>query len=112
MPQKEKRKFPRINVNFPIRYKAKRGNFSVKAKSYDLSIGGIRLVSDRLFPLGTNVHLELNILSRIISPIIGAVVWSDLLPYSGKYQMGVEFLQVKLEDKGQIADYINLHALL
>ena len=103
---KERRGFPRINAKFPIRYKIKRGGFVASALTQDLSLSGARLNTDRVFPQGLNLNLELNILSKIINPV-GRVVWSQSLARSSQYQIGIEFVEINSQDRNYFSDYIN-----
>ena len=105
---KEKRRFPRLNAKFPIRYQIKRGGFFASALTDDLSLSGTRLNADRFFPQGLNLNLELNILSKIINPI-GRVIWSQPLPRSNRFQMGIEFININPQDKNHLSEYINMH---
>jgi hypothetical protein len=105
---KEKRRFPRLSAKFPIRYQMKRGGFFACALTADLSLSGTRLNTDRFFPRGLNLNLELNILSKIINPV-GRVVWSQPLPRTDRYQMGVEFIEISPPDRSYLFDYINVH---
>jgi len=85
----------------------KRGGFFATALTQDISLLGTRLNTDRFFPVGLNLNLELNILSKIINPV-GRVAWSQALPHSDRYQMGVEFIEVNPQDKNYLSDYINM----
>ncbi len=104
--KKEKRKFPRINAKFPIRYQIKRGGFFASALTDNVSLAGARLNVDRFFPQGINLNLELNILSKVINSV-GKVIWVKALPDSKRYQMGVEFIDINSQDKILLSDYIN-----
>ena len=105
---REKRRLPRVCAKFPIRYRIKRGGFFASALTEDLSLSGTRLNADRFFPQGINLKLELNILSKIINPI-GRVIWSQSLPHTDRYKMGIEFIEINPEDRKNLSDYINIH---
>lgn len=106
--KQEHRKYLRINAKFPIRYKIRKGGFFASALTNDLSLSGARLNTDRFFPKGLNLNLELNILSRVINPV-GRVVWSQPLAYSNRYQMGIEFIEINAQDKNYLSDYLSIH---
>ena len=88
----------------------RKGGFYASALTNDLSLTGTRVNSDRFFPQGVNLNLELNILSRVINPV-GRVVWSRSQPYSNRYQMGIEFIEINTRDKNYLSDYISVHNL-
>ena len=73
-----------------------------------MSLPEVGINADRFFPPGINLNLELNILSRIINPV-GRVVWSQPFTRSDRYQMGIEFVEINPQDRGYLADYINMH---
>ena len=104
----EKRQSPRINTKCPTRYQIKRGGFFASALTEDLSLLGVRLNADRFFPLGINLKIELNILSKVINPI-GRVVWSQPLSHSDRYQMGIQFIEINPQDRNFLSEYINTH---
>jgi hypothetical protein len=104
---KEKRQFRRISAKFPIRYRIRRGGFFASALTENLSLSGTRLNADRFFPQGLNLNLELNILSKIINPV-GKVVWSQPLPHSNRYKMGIQFIEINPQDKNYLTDYVNM----
>jgi len=104
---KEKRQFRRISAKFPIRYRIRRGGFFASALTENLSLSGARLNADRFFPQGLNLNLELNILSKIINPV-GRVVWSQPLPHSNRYKMGIQFIEINPQDKNYLTDYVNM----
>ncbi|MFH1338674.1 MAG: PilZ domain-containing protein [Candidatus Omnitrophota bacterium] len=104
---KERRNFRRVNARFPIRYQIKRGGFFATGLTQDVSISGTKLNADRFFPSGIKLKLELNILSKVIKPI-GRVVWSQALPHSDRYQMGIAFIEVDPLEKNYLSDYINM----
>lgn len=105
---KERRVFPRVDAKFPVRYRIKRGGFFASGLTENVSINGAKLNADRFFTSGFNLNLELNILSRVINPV-GRIVWSQSLPNSDLYQMGIEFIEIDSQDKNYLSDYINLH---
>ncbi|MGD9015611.1 MAG: PilZ domain-containing protein, partial [Candidatus Omnitrophota bacterium] len=99
--------FRRISAKFPIRYRIRRGGFFASALTENLSLSGTRLNADRFFPQGLNLNLELNILSKIINPV-GKVVWSQPLPHSNRYKMGIQFIEINPQDKNYLTDYVNM----
>jgi hypothetical protein len=104
---KEKRQFRRINAKFPIRYRIRRGGFFASALTENISISGVRLNADRFFPQGLNLNLELNILAKVVNPV-GKVVWSQPLPHSNRYQMGIAFIEINPQDQNYLSDYVNM----
>lgn len=109
MPEnpEEKRQFPRIILKTPLRYQVRgRPEFN-NCLSEDISVGGIGFAGDRFIAPLTNLMLEVNILSRILTPV-GRVVWANSLPHSGRFRLGVEFLELNPLDKQYLADYLDM----
>jgi len=58
----------------------------------DLSETGIRLLSPKLFPVGSRLRLDLELGSpTLVLPAIGRVVWVEQPPGIDRWQIGVEF---------------------
>jgi c-di-GMP-binding flagellar brake protein YcgR len=64
----------------------------IDAYAWDLSLGGARIQSEELFPVGAvlRIHLEL-VRSRESVSIDGAVRWNRRNEQDNIYEMGVEF---------------------
>ena len=73
----------------------------------NLSAGGIGFINDKFIPPDTPLMLEINILSRALNPIV-RVIQSSSLPHTERYRLGVEFLEIGLNEKRYLADYINM----
>jgi hypothetical protein len=54
--------------------------------------------------------LEINVLLHILNPI-GRVAWSASLPHTDKYLCGVEFLEMPLEQRKYLEDFIEMQAI-
>lgn len=103
----EKRRFPRIDLKTPIRCQIRGSGNSVNTVSRDLGLGGIGFVNHAFIPTNTYVNLEINLLSRIINPI-GRIVRINSLPHTNKFNLGVEFTELELEQKKFLSDYIDM----
>jgi c-di-GMP-binding flagellar brake protein YcgR len=107
MEAKEKRRFPRLKLNTPLRYQVRGAPKFDNALSDDISVGGISFVNQEFIPPETLVGLEIGILSKILSPV-GKIIWSSPLPHSNRYRTGIEFLELDPQQKNFLSDYINL----
>jgi len=103
----EKRRFPRITLKSPLRCQIRGEREANNVVSSDIGLGGLSFINDRFITPNTFINLELKILNRVISPI-GRIVRSNPLPYSDKYRMGVEFLEIDFQHKKLLSDYINM----
>lgn len=106
----EKRRFPRLDLSLPLHYKLRGCSEAGSSLTKDISIGGIRFITDRYIKPSTDIMLEINILSRVINPI-GRIRWAQSLPHSNRYNVGLEFIQLAPEDKNYLSGYISLKEL-
>ena len=103
----EKRRFPRITLKSPLRCQIRGEKEAANIVSSDIGLGGLSCINERFVSPNTFINLELKILNRVINPI-GRVVRSNPVPFSDKYQMGIEFLEIDFQQKKLLSDYINM----
>lgn len=71
---KERRRFPRLPITIEVG--AKQGDMSIiRAESFDISLGGIRLLSAEELPKGAVMDLEINLPIPLIVAR-GQVAWT------------------------------------
>ena len=103
----ERRRFPRISLKSPLRFRA-RGEQKVRsAVSADISLGGTSFLNDGFIIPETIVALEINLLSKVVYPI-ARIVQSWHLTHSDRYRIGVEFLELNALDRNYLSDYIDM----
>lgn len=105
---KEKRRFSRINIRAPLRYQIRGKSEFDHAISDNISVGGVSFVIDKFITPLTLLMLEINFMSRTLSPV-GKVIWSAPLSHSDRYKLGIEFLELDSRQKHYLADYINVN---
>jgi hypothetical protein len=104
----EKRQFPRINLRTPIRYQIRGNSLFDHAVSDNISLGGLSYIGNTFIAPSTALMLEINILSKILRPV-GKIIWSQPLPHSDRNRLGIEFLELDLNEKSYLADFISMH---
>ena len=92
----ENRIFERLPCNFRIEIKNPFTYSFEEAKGYDVSAGGIGVISKRSLPIGEDIDLKIK-LSKDSQPILhkGRVVWSRQ-EASGWWRIGFRFPPFKL----------------
>ena len=109
----EKRRFLRLSVNVEVNFSVldERQACAYSTASKNLSAGGICIVSFRPVLAGSLLDLRFAIpgLDRFILSK-GKVVWVSELNVGGVksdkgYELGVEFIDIKEEDRKKIQDY-------
>jgi len=106
----EKRRFQRIAIHFPLKYKDLKGA-SIESRgtvSKNISEGGIRFRSDRFISLACRLVVELN-LPDISEPIkvVSKIAWIKKLPVGDDYEVGNQFLEMRRKDRDSIRDFVN-----
>jgi hypothetical protein len=104
---REKRCFPRVKLNMPLRYHTRGLPEYNNTLCEDISLGGVRFINDKFIRPEASLALEINVLTRALNPI-GRVAWSQPLPHSDRYRVGVEFLELDLGEKNYLSDYIDM----
>ncbi len=104
----ERRKFKRTELDVPVRYKFKNSKEFGSTLSRDISEGGVRLSVDKFVPVNTDVVLELGLgkLSNMINAV-AKVAWTNFIPFSDRYQLGLEFYEINCQNQKDISDYVN-----
>jgi hypothetical protein len=103
----EKRCFPRIKIQTPLRYQIRGTPEFNNAIGDNISLNGIGFITDKFIVPSTNIMLEINLLSWALTPV-GRVVWSSPLPHSDRYRLGVEFIELDPNQKNYLTDYIDM----
>lgn len=103
----EKRSSPRLSAKIPLRCQVRGLGGYESAVSEDISVGGVGFTNDRFISKDTYLNLEINLFSRIINAI-GRVTHVNSLPHADKYHFGVQFLELDLNQKKYLSDYINM----
>ncbi len=107
----DKRKFPRINVNLEASISCKNTNTKSKAFALNIGIGGISLYSDKKYSLYDQIEIEFTIpllAKNYTISCAGQVMWvvKTVRGTQETYDIGIEFLNLKVKDKQLIERYI------
>ncbi|MFC1804757.1 PilZ domain-containing protein [Candidatus Omnitrophota bacterium] len=107
MRPEEKRLSPRINLQAPLRFQVRGASRAKSVVSADVSEGGVGFVSDGFIAPETPLMLQVSVASRVLNPV-GKVAWSERIPHSDRYRLGVEFIEIEQVEKRYLTDYIDL----
>lgn len=104
----ERRANPRVRTYRPVRLTQQADGRVVETLAKDLSLGGVRFLSTTLFPVSTELNLEL-ILSNGESPmnLQAKTAWFNTIPQSEQFHVGVMFLSISEQDKRRLSAYID-----
>ncbi|MFA6217038.1 MAG: PilZ domain-containing protein [Candidatus Omnitrophota bacterium] len=103
----EKRQSARIKFSSPLRYQIRGNSVVNNAIGDNVSLGGMAFITDAGVPRLSTVMLEFNVLSQIIKPV-GKIIRSTSLPYSDRYQLGIEFIEIDPIQKDYLDKYLKM----
>ena len=104
----ERRDGHRVKINLPVRFYARGNSEIVATVSENISAEGLRFVHARFLAPQTVVMMEITLLQQMLTAV-GKVVWSEPLPHSYRYHLGIEFLEFDFRERNFLQDYIQLH---
>ncbi len=89
----EQRMFPRVSFNDPVEFRTRGLELSEGCLPRDISQGGIRVNLNAFVPLNAELDLQIHVGPEKIVACSGRVVWVRKVPFSERYQAGVNFLE-------------------
>ncbi len=102
----EKRKCERCNIRAPVHYALKGYHKFGNTVTKDISEDGMGVVLDQFVAPATDIFLELNISSRVVSAL-GKVMWVQQLPSSYRYRAGIKFSDLDDLEQKELSQYLN-----
>jgi hypothetical protein len=103
----EKRKFPRFNVDLPMKYSEVKVRKKQGGIAHDASGGGLLVYLQEKFPIGTKLKIEVFFSHGFrLTPIKAEVeiVWADIRGPEdwGEYKYGLKFTNIGKDDFSQL----------
>jgi c-di-GMP-binding flagellar brake protein YcgR len=106
----EKRRFKRVDSNFPVQYRnlRKAGVMPAASITRNLSEGGVCFKSNEFVSLACRLVVEIS-LPNSTKPIkaISKVAWIRKVPSTDQYELGNQFLEITKEDKANIINFVS-----
>jgi len=99
----EKRRFPRFNVDLPMKYSQVKVRKKQGGIAHDASEGGLLVYLQEKFPIGTKLKIEVFFSHGFrLTPIRAEaeIVWADIRGPEdwGEYKYGLKFMNIGKED--------------
>ena len=99
----EKRRFPRFNVDLPMKYSEVRVRKKQGGIAHDASEGGLLVYLQEQFPIGTKLKIEVFFSHGFrLTPIRAEaeIVWADIRGPEdwGEYKYGLKFINIGKDD--------------
>ena len=103
----DKRGFARTRFQEPISYQLKEASEFGGCLGCDISEWGLRINFNDFVPVNTEMALSMKLysISKVID-LIGRVAWLQRLPYSDRYQVGLQFVKVDPISQEEIRRYV------
>ena len=106
----EKRRYKRVDSNFPVQYRNLRAVSEVPTGSIsgNLSEGGVSFKTSKFVSLACRLVVEIS-LPSLAKPVkaISKVAWIRKISASDEYELGNQFLEITKEDKAHILNFVN-----
>jgi c-di-GMP-binding flagellar brake protein YcgR len=102
----EKRSFPRVGVSFPVECKVLSAKNYFYTVSKDLSLGGVKIVSNRFLPKDNTVKININLIDSILG-LKTRVAWCNKERFSERYSTGLQFVETNEPSKKQLFQFLN-----
>jgi len=111
IPWNEKRRTERIKINqpIPVHYELRPHGKYGDTVIQDISEGGIKIILDEFVPRLCRMAIQLNLFPERTTSAFCKISWLQNIPKSYRYQAGLEFIDISLEGRSEIAEYVKLH---
>lgn len=106
----EKRRFRRVRFADPINYHSKDVSDFGGCLACDISEGGVKINFNDFIPINTEMVLQMKLSSipKVVN-VTGRVVWLQQIPYSDRYQVGLQFNETDPIAQEEIRSYVKTH---
>ncbi|MCF7870138.1 MAG: PilZ domain-containing protein [Candidatus Omnitrophica bacterium] len=101
-----KRKYFRYQLAFPVEYQQMSLLRYSHTVTKDLSLGGVKIISDGFVPKGSTLKLKLNLIKRVFN-FKTRIAWCNRERFSDRYYLGCEFIELPYFYKNQYRDFLN-----
>ena len=103
----ERRTSPRIRAYRPVRLH-KPSSPQIETLTKNLSLGGVRCLSSTVFPVSSELNLEL-MFSTGEEPLAarGCMIWFQIVPHSEQFDLGIAFVDMAPQTKRRLSVYLD-----
>ncbi len=103
----DKRKNPRVDVSFPVECKTLPSRSYFYTVSKDLSVGGVRILSNDFLPRENVLRVSVNCVNRVFD-LTARVVWCNKERAIDRYIVGLQFTEINEDDSRELADFLKI----
>jgi c-di-GMP-binding flagellar brake protein YcgR len=102
----ERRIYPRVEVSFPVECKVLPGSVYFYTVSKDISLVGIKIISDRFMIKDSTLKLQAS-LQDLLARFTAKIVWCSKQRVSDKYYAGLTFIETTNETQRYIKHFLH-----
>lgn len=107
----EKRKAPRIKVNWPVKITFE--NKAIPGKVRDISTIGVSIKCNDPIQVGENLHVAIMPPGGKLINVVGKIVWSDCYGLdmnneNSTLAMGLSFIEISIKDRHILKEIIDI----
>lgn len=100
----EKRRHPRVNVSFPVECTLLPSRKYFYTVTKDLSLGGVRIVSDNFLSKNTPFKVNVNLIDKVVD-LEAKIAWCNA-GRQQRYSAGLEFKNVGQFNQKELSRFI------
>jgi Tfp pilus assembly protein PilZ len=106
MAHNKPRKYPRVNISFPVECNIlpKRSYFYTVSK--DLSLGGLKIINNSFISKGSFIRLQLNLIDKVLK-LKAKVAWCNRKRASERHFVGLEFVETTDSSKRNLTKFLD-----
>ena len=102
----ERREYSRVNISFPVECKLLPHRNYFYTVSKDLSMGGVKILSNAFLAKGNSLKLNINLIDNIV-PLKAKVIWCNKQRVSQRYSAGLKFTEITETNRKRLDKFLN-----
>nr|CAX68989.1 probable Type IV pilus assembly protein PilZ [uncultured bacterium] len=103
----EKRKYQRTQISLPVEAQVLSSKRYFHTVSKDISLVGIRIIMNEFIAHDNSLRLDVNLIDRVL-PLKAKLIWCNQERLSDRYVVGLEFVELDLETRDHIVQFLHL----
>lgn len=103
--QEDRRRTPRIRTYQPVRLQPLHSSRFMDTLTKDVSLQGLRCISEQTFPVATELNIELSTIEGPMSAR-GRTAWFQMIPHSDQVELGIAFSDISQETLRRLSAYL------
>ena len=102
----EKRRYPRVDVSFPVACNVLSTGRYFYTVSKNLGLEGVRVLCNKFIPRNSALKVNINLIDRVVS-LKAKVIWCNKTRISDRYSAGLEFVEANKRNQRDISQFLN-----